>query len=47
MGTNPNMHSEMYRRVNTLEVCFKREESKIEAKKMALILVGVPKNTLF
>jgi hypothetical protein len=41
---NPKMHSEMYRSVKTLEVLFRRDESKMDPKKIALILVGVPKS---
>jgi hypothetical protein len=37
------MHSEMYNSVNTFDVRFKRELRRIEPKKIALMLVGVPK----
>lgn len=43
IGTNPKVQREMYSSVNTFDVYLRRDESKIEAKKMAFMLVGVPK----
>jgi hypothetical protein len=41
---NPKMHSEIYSNVKTFEVLFNLEESNIDPKNIALILVGVPKS---
>ena len=46
IGMNPNMHSEMNSSVKTFELLFRRLESRMEPKKMALMLVGVPVNSL-
>lgn len=40
MGRKPNIHKEMKSRVNTLPLLFRRDERRIDAKNMALILVG-------
>ena len=45
MGMNPKMQRLMYRRVKTFEVLLSREDSKIDAKNMALIDVGFPRKT--
>ena len=42
IGMKPKVHREIYSKVKTLLVFFNRFPSKIEAKKMALILVGLP-----
>jgi len=39
---NPKMHREMYSRVKTFEVLLSLELSKMDPKKIALMLVGVP-----
>ena len=46
MGMNPKMHKLMNRSVNTFDVLFSLDDSKIEAKKIALMEVGLPRNTL-
>jgi len=43
IGMKPKMQRLMYRRVNTLEVLFNLLDNKMDAKKIALIEVGVPK----
>jgi hypothetical protein len=43
MGTKPKMQREIYSRVKTLEVLLSLLERRMEAKKIALMLVGVPK----
>merc|ERR1711990_224793 len=40
MGKKPNMHSEMKSRVNTFPLLLSRDERRIDAKKIALMLVG-------
>ena len=45
IGRKPNMTREMKSRVNTLVLLLSLEESRMEAKKMALMLVG--EKTLF
>ena len=39
---NPKMHREMYSRVKTFEVLLSLELSKMDPKKIALMLGGVP-----
>ena len=38
----PKMQREMVKRVKTLENFFNRDARRMEAKKMALMLVGLP-----
>ena len=47
MGMKPKVHSEIYKRVNTLLVFLSRLPRRMEAKKMALMLVGLPYWTTF
>jgi len=43
MGMNPKRHRLMYSKVNTFEVLFSLLANRIDAKKIALIEVGLPK----
>jgi hypothetical protein len=40
---NPNMHKDIYNKLNTFDDLFNLLDNKIEAKNIAFILVGVPK----
>jgi hypothetical protein len=42
----PKIQREMYKSANTFEVLLSRLDNKIDPKKIALMLVGVPKMTL-
>lgn len=43
----PNVHSEIYNKVKTLLVFFNRLPRRIDAKNIALMLVGLPYCTTF
>ena len=47
IGINPNIHSDMYNSVKTFDVFFSLLDKRIDPKKIALMLVGVPKNIIF
>ena len=47
MGKKPKIQRLMYRRVNTFDVLFNLDDSKIEAKKIAFIDVGFPMKTFW
>jgi hypothetical protein len=43
---NPKIQREIYKSAKTFEVLLRRLDNKIDPKKIALMLVGVPKMTL-